>query len=325
VVPAFNEARVLPTTLPRILEVASDFGDCEVIVVDDGSTDETLRIAGEILDAYPRGELIWHPHNRGKGAAVRSGISRARGRNVVFVDADLAPDLETGLRRAVVELERAPVAVASRAVDGAVVIGATALRRALGLGFRALRKAVVNVEVADTQCGLKAFRAGPAKVLFHYSTSNGFVFDVELMIAARSLGLHVSEFPIKWTAVEPSGVRPLRDSVRMAAELMKLRFLPGRPPPVVCVRIPLPKEKRPDLETVMTSLRHGDLVVESEDRIAVFLFCAPREAGTSVATRLSESIGITSLEVTSVSAFEAASYLKQAFTSDDSDTRSLFV
>lgn len=325
VVPVFNEERVLAETLPKVLEIAAAFGECEVMVVDDGSTDETLRVAGEILEGYPRSELIWHPRNRGKGAAVKSGVARARGRNILFVDADLSPDLDTGLGRAVACLERSPVAIASRAVEGAEVIGATALRRLLGLGFTASRRMFLDLEVADTQCGLKAFRAGAAKVLFHYATSNGFVFDVEVLLTARKLGVPVVEFPIRWVAVEPSSIRPFRDGARMAADLLRLRYVPGRPPPVPCIKIPLESSKRPDPRSVADSLRHGDLVVSGDDEIMALLFCSAMAPATSVAARLSGLVEGRDLEVSPMSPHEAARYAKAALASEESYPQTFFV
>ncbi len=325
VVPAFNEAPILSRTLPRIVETASRYGDCELLVVDDGSTDDTLRVAAGILRGYPRSELIWHPQNLGKGAAVRTGVCRSRGRAVVFVDADLSPDLEDGLERAIDELERAPIAIASRAVEGAEVIGGTLLRRALGLGFRVWRRLVVGLEIADTQCGLKAFRAGAAKALFHFLRSSGFVFDVELLVKAGEIGIPVAEFPIRWEAAEKSSVRPIRDGMRMALDLARLRYRPGRAPAVQSIKIPIEGSALFDATHITDALRHGDLVVRLKDEVLVLLFCVPYEAAAVVAKRLADLIGAARLEVIPISPNVAMEYVRSALLDGESESRSFFV
>ncbi len=315
VVPVYNEAAVLPSTLPRILALAKSLGSCEVLVIDDGSSDSTLEIAGKLLEGYPRAELLWHPSNRGKGAAVKSGVSRARGRYVVFVDADLSPDLEAGVERGLRELERAHVAIASRAVEGAVVEGASLSRRVLGLGFRTFRRVFADLDVADTQCGLKAFRAEAAKVLFHFLTSEGFAFDVDLLMTAKELGLKVVEFPIKWRAVEPSSVRPLGDAVRMAAEVLKRRYFPRLPGPVPCVMVPAERWRAQDSKKVAEKLRTGDLVVEEGGKVAILLFSTPPQGARSVGSRLGAILDSSEVEVSSVGYRKAFEYARSALAS----------
>ncbi|MER3454972.1 MAG: hypothetical protein C4318_07445 [Acidimicrobiia bacterium] len=324
IVPAFNEEKTLQKTLPSAIEVASSHGSCELIVVDDGSTDDTLRVAGRILENFPRSELIWHPHNRGKGAAVKSGVTRARGKTIVFVDADLAPDLRTGLDRAIKELESADVAIASRALPDSEVVGATVSRRALGLGFRTLRRMLFDLEVADTQCGLKAFRAGPAKVLFHSLRSTGFVFDVELLLTARWLGLDVAEFPVRWVAYGASAVNPIVDSAMMAAGLLRLRFRSQVPPPVPCVEFFGRQLDFSHRSRLVKVLRHGDLVVHREDRIAILLFCSPLEAARAVAGRIPHLFDLEDALVSSIPGDEALRLAREAFNSVRDDVQFVF-
>ncbi len=327
VVPVYNEAKILPRTLPQILALAAELGPCEVLVVDDGSSDSTLEVAGKLLEGFPRAELLWHPSNKGKGAAVRTGVGRSRGRRVVFVDADLSPDLEGGLERGLRELERAHVAVASRAVEGAVVQGATVLRKALGLGFRVFRRVFADLGVVDTQCGLKAFRAEAAKVLFHFLTAEGFAFDVDVLMTAAELDLRVVEFPTRWKAVEPSSVRPFRDGLGMAAEVLRRRYFRGRPSPVPCVTVPLEHWRSGDPESLTRRLRTGDLVVQDGEKVVVLLFLTPPQGARSVASRLAALLDTSQVEISSVGHPQAFEYARRALTSipGTSDTECSFV
>ena len=229
VVPAYDEARRLESSLPRLLDYLARFRpESEVIVVDDGSRDETARVATQAAGAGGRVRVVRHARNRGKGAAVRTGVRLARGRVVVFLDADLSTPPEE-LPRLVAPLETPPeaggadIAIGSRRVEGAA-IEVNQPRRRVVIG-RLFNRAVARLLVPgidDTQCGFKGFRRGAATILFERTWVRGFGFDVELLFAARRLGLVVREVPVRWRDDARSTVRPMRDGLRVTAEVGKI-------------------------------------------------------------------------------------------------------
>ncbi|WP_241834454.1 dolichyl-phosphate beta-glucosyltransferase [Pseudofrankia asymbiotica] len=231
VIPAFNEARRLPWSLPVLADVLRRFPGSELIVVDDGSTDDTSRIAGELLRDVPNSRVIRLPWNSGKGAAIRVGVAAAVGEAIVFMDADLASDI-SDLPLLLAALEHAEVALGSRRLGRTA--DRAAARRLGSWAFNQLTRSLVSLDLADTQCGFKAFRHAEAKVLFGLSQANGFGFDVEVLSLARSLGYRIAEIPVRWSE-EPGGTfRVVRHTPAMLAELARARrharrSLPGRP------------------------------------------------------------------------------------------------
>ena len=228
VVPAWNEATRLPATLAALTDVL-DHRTSEVIVVDDGSTDGTANVASVLLSPLPHALVMRMPNNRGKGAAVRAGVARARGRSIVFMDADLATALDD-LPALIAALDDAHVAIGSRAAHGAEVTGASPTRIGMGRAFNHMVRAVTPLSLADTQCGFKAFRASTAKLLFHLARLDGYAFDVEVLTLAHRIGYPVAEVAVRWTAVEGSHVRPVADSLTMAGDLLRTswRWQPHR-------------------------------------------------------------------------------------------------
>jgi glycosyltransferase involved in cell wall biosynthesis len=239
VLPAYNEEKRLNQSLPRLLAGAG-MDDTEVVLVDDGSRDATAEVAfanlrdvphsnvlrlpwnvaAELLRDVPGGRVIRLPFNCGKGAAIRVGVAAAVGEAIVFMDADLAGDVDD-LPKLVGGLERADVVVGSRLLPESVVSGKSLMRRALSRAFSTQARAVAGVGVRDPQCGFKAFRAEVAKLLFGLSKLDGFAFDVEILVLARRLGYRIVEVPIAWEAVAGGCVRPLRDSRQMFVDVLK--------------------------------------------------------------------------------------------------------
>lgn len=228
VIPAYNESARLPETLRR-LEVEFGGSSTEVIVVDDGSTDDTAEIAERACSDELAVSVIRLPVNRGKGAAVRAGVAASTGAAVLCMDADLATDL-ADVDRFLAHLVDAEIVVGSRAVPGARVHNTTLLRTLMGRTFNRMVRLVARLPVHDSQCGFKAFRGDVARVLFALGSVDGFAFDPEVLYLARILGCRVVEVPVDWTAVEGSSVRPVRDSIVTGAALLGIvwRHRPAR-------------------------------------------------------------------------------------------------
>lgn len=218
VIPAYNEAARLPATLRALTERFAGTGT-EVVVVDDGSADDTADVArAASTEALPL-TVLRLPVNRGKGAAVRTGVTATTGEVVLYMDADLATDLGS-LDAFLEHLAAADVVVGSRAVPGATVHNTTALRTVMGRTFNRMVRLIARLDVHDSQCGFKAFRGDVGRLLFALSEVDGFAFDPEVLVIARILGYRIVEVPVDWTAVDGSSVRPLKDSLVTGAALL---------------------------------------------------------------------------------------------------------
>ena len=228
VIPAYNEATRIGATL-HALAAATVGADVEVVVVDDGSTDDTAAVAEALLDFSGHRQVLRLEHNQGKGAAVRAGVLAARGDAILYMDADLATDLEA-LPRFLDDLRDADVVVGSRSVPGAVVEQGTRDRAIMGQAFNLLSRWSTGVHIHDTQCGFKVFRGAAARTIFGLVRCDRFAFDVEVLVLAERLGLRVVERPVTWTAVDGSSVRRVSDSARAAVDVLRIawRWTPRR-------------------------------------------------------------------------------------------------
>jgi dolichyl-phosphate beta-glucosyltransferase len=225
VVPAFNEEDRLGPTLARIVEwCRAERPSFEVIVVDDGSRDRTVEVAGAAAGRAPEISLLELGVNRGKGAAVRAGVLAAGGERILFCDADLAtPIEELGKLDAALD-GGADLAIASRGLpDSDIQVRQHPARELMGRTFNAVVRLAVLGGLRDTQCGFKLFRREVARDLFGRATVDGFAFDVELLWLARGR-YRVAEVPVVWRHVEESKVSPGSDAARMLVDLARIRW-----------------------------------------------------------------------------------------------------
>jgi glycosyltransferase involved in cell wall biosynthesis len=223
VVPAYREGAAVGRTVERLRAALADVagsGGLEIVVVDDGSDDDTAAHA----DAAGADQVIVQPENRGKGAAVRAGMLAARGRAVAFTDADLSypPDQ---LLRLLAEVESGwDVVVGSRRhVDTTTLVKNRRLREVSGRVFNTLTVAVLLGQYRDTQCGLKAFRSDAARLLFSHARVDGFAFDVELFHLAERYRCSLTEVPVELANSTTSSVRVGVDALRMVRDLFRMR------------------------------------------------------------------------------------------------------
>jgi dolichyl-phosphate beta-glucosyltransferase len=226
IVPAYNEAKRLGPTLDRILGWLDGRGiTAEVLVVDDGSQDGTAELVAARAASDPRLVALRYPGNRGKGFAVGFGVERSRGELVLFTDADLSTPIEyfDKLERA---LQGADVAIASRALpESRIPKRQPFYREGMGRIFNLLVRSLVLGGIHDTQCGFKLFRGEIARDLFRRRRLDGFSFDVEILYLARRAGVRIVEVPVEWFNDEATRVDALRDSAKMFADLVTIRWI----------------------------------------------------------------------------------------------------
>ena len=224
VIPAYNEARRIRPTLDRILAfVDSHQLETEVIVVDDGSNDQTATIASE--KKLKRLRVLTNAENRGKGYSVRRGVLEAKGTWILFTDADLSAPIEEleGLLGAI--NDGADVAIGSRGVDRSkILVHQARSREQGGIVFNWAVQLILGLRLQDTQCGFKLFLREKVLEVFERQTIHGFGFDPEILFLAKKRGLEIREVPVVWRNDESTKVRFLRDGVGMFLDLFKIRW-----------------------------------------------------------------------------------------------------
>jgi len=226
VVPAYNEAGRLPPTLRRVRTYLDSAAEAyEVIVVDDGSDDATWAAAERIAEDWPELVVLRLPANRGKGAAVREGMLRARGAHRAFSDADLSTPIDElpGLRSRL--NASCAVAIASRDVPGSnIEVHQPGWRELMGRSYNRLLRFLVLPGIRDTQCGFKVFTEEAAVACFGPLETLRFGFDAEVLVRAHRRGWEIAEVPVRWRHVEESRVGGIGDASRMLIDLLRLRF-----------------------------------------------------------------------------------------------------
>jgi len=232
VIPAFNEARRLPSYLDDVVAFFEGRGEpYEVIVVDDGSTDDTpARVEARVRE-FASVRLLRLRANAGKGAAVRAGMLAAQGAYRLFIDADGATPIAEVKRLEPALLAGADVVIGSRVlVDPSVSVAALPHRVAAGRVFNWLVARLGLRSVADSQCGFKVFTADAAQRLFADLRTRGFGFDVELLLTAQAAGYRVVEVPVNWADQPGSKVGVLRHGPGMFWQIVTARLRAGRRP-----------------------------------------------------------------------------------------------
>lgn len=229
VVPMYQEAMRVQA-LVQALEGWRWLLPTEVILVDDGSDDGTAEIAEGLVSGLKDVRLLRLPTNRGKGAAVRQGVLSAAGGTIAFADADLSAGLDEVERCfAEAEVEGVDIVIGTRVAFGSCIrVHQPPWRQLSGKIFNVALRQLGLTQLGDTQCGLKGFRAPVARQLFEPLLTEGFAFDVELLVRAHRLGLHVRELPILWEHREASRVTPVRHGTQMLADAVRIRCRFGR-------------------------------------------------------------------------------------------------
>lgn len=227
VIPCFNEATRIGNTLRTTLDYLRNVSpESELIVVNDGSTDATSVITREVFaNTNIATRLLENFPNRGKGAAVRSGLLAAQRPIGLFSDADLSTPLgETPKLIEPIANDEIDIALGSRAMDRSLIgIHQPWRREYAGRVFNLLVRLATGLPFWDTQCGFKAFRLEVCRPIIEAARIDGFAFDVELLYLAQRAGLRIREIPVRWNHAEGSKVRFFHDSLRMLREVIALR------------------------------------------------------------------------------------------------------
>jgi dolichyl-phosphate beta-glucosyltransferase len=227
VIPAFNEERRLPKAIEQIGSYlrARPLG-AEVIVVDDGSSDATPKLIESYRGRYPELRLISNDRNHGKGYSVRHGVLEARGEIVLFTDADLSTPIEEADKLLAALREKGyDGAIGSRAIDSSLIeVHQSAFREQAGALFNSLVRGITGLDFSDTQCGFKAFRRNPARIIFEQQRIERFGFDPEILFLAKRHGLRVGEIPVRWSHDTGTKVNVIGDGLRMFLDLLVIRW-----------------------------------------------------------------------------------------------------
>ncbi len=221
IIPAFNEESRLPKTIESIYKYFPANKKFEIIVVDDGSTDNLSNA----LTNFPEVTLLTLPRNRGKGYAVRLGVLNARGENVLYADADGSAPIEELPRLESAINQGADIAIGSRAVaSDDTHIEAKWYRMIMGRVFNLVANTLLVPGIKDTQCGFKLFRREVALKLFEELKTERFAFDVEILARAKKQGFIVKEISINWAHVPQSKINLFADSGQMFFDLIRIRL-----------------------------------------------------------------------------------------------------
>ncbi len=224
IIPAYNEERRLPTSLAQVDQfVAAQPYPIEVIVVNNNSTDATVQIAQDFAAQHSYICVLNQPR-QGKGAAVQIGMLAGKGDYLFICDADFSMPVDEISRFMPPAVDHYDVAIASREAPGARRVGEPQYRHLMGRVFNFIVRVLAIPKIQDTQCGFKVFRREVARDVFALQTIDGWGFDVEVLFIALKHGYQLIEVPITWYYRPQSRISPIRDSINMVLEVMRVRM-----------------------------------------------------------------------------------------------------
>ncbi len=223
VIPAYNESeRVVPTVGAIAAHLCRSGTPWELIVADDGSTDDTVEVLNGLGLANMR--VLVAEQNRGKGSAVRRGMQAASGNIVLFADADQSTPIEQFETLLKALDNGADVAIGSRSMEGAQVANKSATRKLFSHGLNILVRFGFGIPYQDTQCGFKMFTAPAARALFAHQLIDQFSFDLEILYLARKANMTVAEIPVEWIDAPGSTVDPAKVAVEFLKDMAVIRW-----------------------------------------------------------------------------------------------------
>lgn len=227
VIPCYNEGAKLIKNIDEIrnyMKCENKGCTYEIIVVNDGSKDDTLSICKNLEKTIENLKVVTYEHNRGKGYAVKEGIANSKGEYVIFMDADLSTDLQA-IKTSMEQIKSKDVVVGSRRHKNSNLVKKQGFpRRFIGKSCSILTNLIIPLHLPDTQCGFKCFDGNLARTLIKYQTLDGFSFDVELLYIAKLNGYTIGEIPVIWENDDDSKVSVLNSSLRFFIDLFKIRL-----------------------------------------------------------------------------------------------------
>jgi dolichyl-phosphate beta-glucosyltransferase len=226
VIPAYNEGARLSDSLRKVLTyVHAQVWDAEVVIVNDGSRDNTAEIVRDFAAKDPIVRLVENPGNRGKGYSVRNGMLNASGEILIFSDADLSSPIEESSKLIQALQNGADIAIGSRWLRAETQIQRQPLHRQIfGRIFNLLLRLTLGLHFKDTQCGFKAFKRPAAQAIFPLQKIERWGFDPEILFLARKLGFTVKEVPVLWGHSGGTRINPIVDGFRMFTEMLRVRW-----------------------------------------------------------------------------------------------------
>ena len=226
IIPAYNEGANIRRVIGSVSGFLRDnFSDYEIVVVDDGSVDDTAAVLKGIVASGTPLTIVTNRPNRGKGYSVKRGVEAASKEYVLMSDADLSTPLKESLKFFDYVAQGFDIVIGSRALpDSRLAVRQGILRRSLGKTVNFILQCVLFRGIRDTQCGFKLFKAGQAKELFALLRVERFCFDAEVLFVAKRRGLRIKEAGVEWANRQESRVAIVRDSFGMFLDLFMIRL-----------------------------------------------------------------------------------------------------
>jgi glycosyltransferase involved in cell wall biosynthesis len=225
IIPAYNETLRLGATLDAVIAYIEQQGwDAEIIVVDDGSTDNTRQVVNSYIQKNPWIKLLENPGNHGKGYSVRNGMLHATGEILLFSDADLSSPIEEAEKLFTAIRNGSDVAIGSRWLDTTLQTRKQPFyRRLLSRTFNLSLRIVLRLRFKDTQCGFKAFTRSAAQTIFPLQKIERWGFDPEIIYLAQRHGFTITEVPVRWAHSAGTRLHPLRDGIHAFWDVLNIR------------------------------------------------------------------------------------------------------
>jgi glycosyltransferase involved in cell wall biosynthesis len=226
ILPAYNEsARIAPGLEKALAYIRAQQWQAEILVVNDGSRDDTAAIVKRFMAHAPEIRLLENPGNRGKGYSVRNGMLNARGDILLFSDADFSSPIQEAVKLISAIEQGADVAFGSRwLLAETQTKRQSLLRQFVGRAYNLLLRMALGLPYKDTQCGFKAFTRKAAEIIFTRQQIEGWGFDPEILFIARRFGLSMTEVAVEWANDDRSKINPIVDGIKMFWELMTIRY-----------------------------------------------------------------------------------------------------